>query len=153
MKLFSAADGAETVVARRSEIPLRGEHNLENVLAACAAAYLAGAPAAAIASGVKTFRAVEHRLEFVAEVGGVEFYNDSKATNVDATLKAVEAFPGPLHRDSGRQGQRQPVHAAARTAAPARATGDSDWRGGGKNRVRFAAALSRSSTPARWTAP
>jgi UDP-N-acetylmuramoylalanine--D-glutamate ligase len=90
------ADGAETVVARQSEISLRGDHNLENVLAACAAAYLAGAPPATIASGVKTFRAVEHRLEFVAEAGGVEFYNDSKATNVDATLKAIEAFPGPL---------------------------------------------------------
>jgi UDP-N-acetylmuramoylalanine--D-glutamate ligase len=90
------ADGAETVVARQNEIPLRGDHNLENVLAACAAAYLAGAPAAAIAGGVKTFRAVEHRLEFVAEAGGVEFYNDSKATNVDATLKAIEAFPGPM---------------------------------------------------------
>ena len=90
------ADGLETVVARRGDIALRGEHNLENVLAACAAAHLAGAPASAIAGGVKTFRAVEHRLEFVAEVGGVEFYNDSKATNVDATLKAIEAFPGPL---------------------------------------------------------
>ncbi len=90
------AEGSETVVARRGEISLRGEHNLENVLAACGAAYLAGAPAAAIAHGVKTFRAVEHRLEFVAEIGGVPFYNDSKATNVDATLKAVEAFPGPL---------------------------------------------------------
>ena len=90
------ADGSETALARHSEIPLRGEHNLENVLAACAAAHLAGAPAAAIASGVKTFRAVEHRLEFVAEIAGVEFYNDSKATNVDAALKAVEAFPGPL---------------------------------------------------------
>ena len=50
----------------RSEIPLRGEHNVENVLAACAAAYLAGADPAAIAAGVKTFRGVEHRLEFVA---------------------------------------------------------------------------------------
>jgi len=90
------ADGLETVVARRGDIALRGEHNLENVLAACAAAHLAGALASAIAGGVKTFRAVEHRLEFVAEVGGVEFYNDSKATNVDATLKAIEAFPGPL---------------------------------------------------------
>ena len=89
-------DGLETAVAKRSEIALRGQHNLENVLAACAAAYLAGAPASAIASGVKTFRAVEHRLEFVEEMGGVEFYNDSKATNVDATLKAIEAFPGPL---------------------------------------------------------
>jgi UDP-N-acetylmuramoylalanine--D-glutamate ligase len=89
-------DGSEVPVARRDEIPLRGEHNVENVLAACAAAYLAGATPAAIASGVKTFQGVEHRLEFVAETGGVKFYNDSKATNVDAALKAVEAFPGPL---------------------------------------------------------
>jgi UDP-N-acetylmuramoylalanine--D-glutamate ligase len=90
------ADGSETVLAKRSDIPLRGDHNLENVLAACAAAYLAGAPASAIANGVKTFKAVEHRLEFVARAGDVDFYNDSKATNVDATLKAIEAFPGPL---------------------------------------------------------
>jgi UDP-N-acetylmuramoylalanine--D-glutamate ligase len=90
------ADGSETVVARRGDISLRGEHNLENVLAACAAAHLAGAPAGAIAQGVQTFRGVEHRLEFVAEIDGVQFYNDSKATNVDAALKAIEAFPGPL---------------------------------------------------------
>ena len=128
------ADGLETVVARRSEIALRGEHNLENVLAACAAAYLAGAPAAAIAGGVKTFRAVEHRLEFVAEVGGVEFYNDSKATNVDATLKAHRGVPRPADRDSRRQGQGQSLHAAGRAAAPARAPGDLDWRRRGKNR-------------------
>ena len=89
-------DGTETPLARREEIPLRGEHNVENVLAACAAAYLAGAEPAAIAGGVKTFRGVEHRLEFVAEVGGIAFYNDSKATNVDATLKAIEAFSGPM---------------------------------------------------------
>ncbi len=89
-------DGSEVVVARRSEIPLRGEHNVENVLAACAAASLAEAGPAAIAQGVKTFRGVEHRLEFVAEIGSVAFYNDSKATNVDAALKAIEAFPGPL---------------------------------------------------------
>jgi UDP-N-acetylmuramoylalanine--D-glutamate ligase len=89
-------EGSETVVGRRSEIPLRGEHNVENVLAACAAAYLAGAEPAAIASGVKTFRGVEHRLEFVGEIGSVKYYNDSKATNVDAALKAIEAFPGPL---------------------------------------------------------
>ncbi len=89
-------DGVEIVLAERAEIQLRGEHNLENVLAACAAAHLAGAAPAAIAGGVKTFRGVEHRLEFVAEIGGVAFYNDSKATNVDAALKAVEAFPGPL---------------------------------------------------------
>ena len=89
-------DGSETLIAKRSDIPLRGEHNVENVLAACAAAYLAGATPTAIANGVKTFRGVEHRLEFVGEIGGVSFYNDSKATNVDAALKAIEAFPGPL---------------------------------------------------------
>jgi UDP-N-acetylmuramoylalanine--D-glutamate ligase len=83
-------------LARREDIQLRGEHNVENVLAACAAAYLAGADPASIANGVKTFKGVEHRLEFVADVDGVSFYNDSKATNVDATMKAVEAFPGPL---------------------------------------------------------
>jgi len=89
-------EGAETPIARHSDIPLRGEHNVENVLAACAAAYLAGAAPSAIASGVKSFRGVEHRLEFAGEIGGVNFYNDSKATNVDAALKAIEAFPGPL---------------------------------------------------------
>ncbi|MFZ0582712.1 MAG: UDP-N-acetylmuramoyl-L-alanine--D-glutamate ligase [Candidatus Acidiferrales bacterium] len=89
-------EGSETVLARRDQIPLRGEHNVENVLAACAAAYLAGATPAAIASGVKSFRGVEHRLEFVAKIAGVQFYNDSKATNVDAAMKAVQAFPGPL---------------------------------------------------------
>jgi UDP-N-acetylmuramoylalanine--D-glutamate ligase len=95
-QIFFRTEGAEVPLARRDEIPLRGEHNVENVLAACAAAYLAGAEPAAISSGVKTFRGVEHRLEFVAEIGGVPFYNDSKATNVDASLKAIEAFPGPL---------------------------------------------------------
>ncbi len=95
-QIFFRTEGAEVPLARRDEIPLRGEHNVENVLAACAAAYLAGGEPAAIAAGVKTFRGVEDRLEFVAEIGGVAFYNDSKATNVDASLKAIEAFPGPL---------------------------------------------------------
>lgn len=87
---------SDLVVGRRDEISLRGEHNLENVLAACAAAFLAGAAPVDIAAGMKTFRGVEHRLELVGEIGGVEFYNDSKATNVDAALKAIEAFAGPL---------------------------------------------------------
>lgn len=89
-------EGFEVELAKRSQIPLRGEHNLENVLAACAASYLAGATPAAIAEGVKAFQAVEHRLEFVAEIAGVEFFNDSKATNVDAAAKAIEAFPSGL---------------------------------------------------------
>jgi UDP-N-acetylmuramoylalanine--D-glutamate ligase len=89
-------EGSESILMRRSDIPLRGEHNLENVLAASTAAILAGAPTDAIEAGVRSFPGVEHRLEFVAEIGGVSFYNDSKATNVDATLKAIDAFPGSL---------------------------------------------------------
>lgn len=87
------ADGDETQLLRRSDITLRGEHNVENVLAACSAAFLVGAPIAGISAGVKSFPGVEHRLEFVGDVAGVQFYNDSKATNVDAALKAIEAFP------------------------------------------------------------
>ena len=85
------------MLARREQIPLRGEHNVENVLAACAAAYLAGALPAAIAErreNVSRRRASPGIRR--AKFRGVQFYNDSKATNVDAAVKAVEAFPGPL---------------------------------------------------------
>ena len=87
-------EGKDEQVMGRNEIPLVGEHNLENVLAAVAATRLIGTDPEAIAKGVKSFTGVEHRLEYVAEIGGVRYYNDSKATNVDATLKALEAFPG-----------------------------------------------------------
>jgi len=78
------------------EIPIRGRHNVENVLAASIAAARAGVAREAIAAAVRTFQAVEHRLEFVRRVGGIDFYNDSKATSVDATLKALSAFAGGL---------------------------------------------------------
>jgi UDP-N-acetylmuramoylalanine--D-glutamate ligase len=77
-------------------IPLRGRHNLENVLAAACCAHLAGAPLDAIRRGVESFEGVEHRIEFVRELSGVRFYNDSKATSVDATRKALESFDGRL---------------------------------------------------------
>src|SRR5216684_8704961 len=89
-------DGREEAVLSLKEIPLPGAHNVENVLAAVVATRLAGADAAAIAKGVRSFAGVEHRLEFVAEIGGVRYYNDSKAPNVDATLKALDAFPGRI---------------------------------------------------------
>jgi UDP-N-acetylmuramoylalanine--D-glutamate ligase len=78
-------------------IHLKGAHNVENVLAAACAARLAGVSADVVRRAIESFEAVEHRLEFVAAVNGVQFYNDSKATNVDATAKAVEAFAGGIH--------------------------------------------------------
>jgi UDP-N-acetylmuramoylalanine--D-glutamate ligase len=79
-----------------AEIPIPGRHNVENVLAASIAAARAGVSRDAIAAAVRTFHAVEHRLEFVRKVKGIDFYNDSKATSVDATLKAIDAFSGGL---------------------------------------------------------
>ncbi|MFZ0745087.1 MAG: UDP-N-acetylmuramoyl-L-alanine--D-glutamate ligase [Terracidiphilus sp.] len=80
-----------------SGIQLKGEHNVENVLAAVCAARLAGAPAEPVRRAIENFKAVEHRLEYVATLNGVEFYNDSKATNVDATAKAIAAFSTGIH--------------------------------------------------------
>ncbi len=79
-----------------SAIQLRGAHNVENVLAAVTAARLAGISAATIRQAVEAFHAVDHRLQFIAKINGVDYFNDSKATNVDATAKALEAFPGNI---------------------------------------------------------
>jgi UDP-N-acetylmuramoylalanine--D-glutamate ligase len=96
--VFVAREGAKAEpVMPVAEIPLKGAHNVENVLAAVCAARLAGVPAEKIRSAVAGFKAVEHRLEFVSTVQGVEYFNDSKATNVDAAMKAVAAFPGGIH--------------------------------------------------------
>jgi UDP-N-acetylmuramoylalanine--D-glutamate ligase len=92
-----AHDAAIEKVMPLGGIPLKGAHNVENVLAAVAASRLAGAPVSAIAKAIESFRAVEHRLEYVTTRNGVEFYNDSKATNVDATAKAIAAFSTGIH--------------------------------------------------------
>src|SRR6185312_5804425 len=80
-----------------SEIPLKGNHNVENVLAAVCSGLLMGCDLERVREAVRNFKAVEHRLEYVATIRGVDYYNDSKATNVDATVKALEAFPGGIH--------------------------------------------------------
>jgi UDP-N-acetylmuramoylalanine--D-glutamate ligase len=79
-----------------AEVPLKGGHNLENVLAGVSIGMLVGCQPEQIRQAVGIFKAVEHRLEFVARCAGVDYYNDSKATNVDATIKALEAFPADI---------------------------------------------------------
>jgi UDP-N-acetylmuramoylalanine--D-glutamate ligase len=87
-------DGARLMLT--SEVPLRGAHNVENAMAAAAIASLAGVPHAQIRAAIQMFPGVEHRLEFVRRLSDVDYFNDSKATNVDATLKAIAAFAGGL---------------------------------------------------------
>ena len=80
-----------------SEVSLKGAHNVENVLAAVCVGALLGCEPQRIRTAVRNFKAVEHRLEHVATIDGVDYYNDSKATNVDATIKAIESFPANIH--------------------------------------------------------
>ena len=80
-----------------TEIGLKGAHNVENVLAAVGAARLSGIAAESVRASVASFKAVEHRLEYVRTANGVEYFNDSKATNVDAATKAVASFKGCVH--------------------------------------------------------
>jgi len=100
-----------------AEISLRGQHNVENVLAATACALWVGLPPAAIRRRIGGFRGVAHRIERVRERGGVSYYNDSKGTNVDSTIKALESFAEPIVLIAGGKGKGQdfaPLTAAAR---------------------------------------
>jgi len=104
------ADG-ERVLTTRDDMQLKGLHNVQNVLAALAAGLACGASPESMLETVRRFAPVEHRLERVAEVGGVTFYNDSKATNVDAAVKAVEALaeePGRIVLILGGRGKNAP---------------------------------------------
>jgi UDP-N-acetylmuramoylalanine--D-glutamate ligase len=92
VELVSRTRDGERVLMSRDEMKLRGTHNVENVLAAFAAGLACGAPPESLRRTVANFQPVEHRLEEVAEIEGVRFVNDSKATSVDATAKALEAF-------------------------------------------------------------
>ncbi|HUO60792.1 MAG TPA: UDP-N-acetylmuramoyl-L-alanine--D-glutamate ligase [Candidatus Acidoferrales bacterium] len=94
--IFRDAKGEQAIMPA-SDTSLKGAHNLENVLAAVVIGMVAGVEPAKIHRAVREFKAVEHRLEYVATIRGVEYYNDSKATNVDATIKALESFPGGIH--------------------------------------------------------
>src|ERR1700734_2500115 len=97
MEVFRASEHEAPVpVVPLSEIPLKGEHNIENVLAAVCAACVAKIPAEVIGRAVASFHAVEHPLGFVAAIKRVDYYNVSKATNVDATSKEIAYFPGNI---------------------------------------------------------
>jgi UDP-N-acetylmuramoylalanine--D-glutamate ligase len=115
-ELVCRANGAEKVLTTRDEMSLRGLHNAANVLAALAAGLACGASPDSMRETVRSFKAVEHRLEFVAEIEGVKFYNDSKATSVDATQKALEALaeePGMIILILGGRGKNAPYQPLA----------------------------------------
>jgi UDP-N-acetylmuramoylalanine--D-glutamate ligase len=110
-ELVARSEGRERVLLTRGEMRLKGLHNVQNVLAALAAGLACGASPDSMRETVRDFAPVEHRLELVGEVGGVSFYNDSKATNVDAAVKAVEALsdePGKLILILGGRGKNAP---------------------------------------------
>jgi UDP-N-acetylmuramoylalanine--D-glutamate ligase len=110
-ELVSRTWSGERVLLTRDDMQLKGLHNVQNTLAALAAGLACGASPDSMRETVRRFAPVEHRLERVAEVGGVTFYNDSKATNVDAAVKAVEALaeePGRIVLILGGRGKNAP---------------------------------------------
>lgn len=88
-------DGKNEVVCNIHDMQLVGIHNVENVMAAVAISYYMGSSIDIIRDTIKTFKAVEHRIEYVTEKDGVIYYNDSKGTNTDASIKAIEAMSRP----------------------------------------------------------
>ena len=90
--IYIKKDGEEEFILEVDKIQILGIHNLENVLAAALISYLMGIPAEIIRDTVYAFKGVEHRIEFVREVRGVKYYNDSKGTNPDAAIKAIQAM-------------------------------------------------------------
>ncbi len=95
-RLILSLSGRRETICRWDELKILGVHNLENALAASLAAALLGAPARAIREALVRFQGLEHRLEYVAEIGGVRYFNDSKGTNVGAVVRSLESFTVPL---------------------------------------------------------
>jgi UDP-N-acetylmuramoylalanine--D-glutamate ligase len=95
-EIIAALDGDETAICRVDEVKIPGAHNLENALASVAAGFVLGVGRQVLANTLKTFPGVEHRLEFVAEINGVRYINDSKGTNPDAAVKGLQAYSQPI---------------------------------------------------------
>lgn len=94
--LILRVNDKDTPIISIDKIQLRGEHNLENICAAATAAYLAGADIEVVKQGISTFRGLEHRLELVAEINGIKYYNDSFSTTPDTTIAAINSFSEPI---------------------------------------------------------
>jgi len=109
--------GAVEALFHRSDLRLRGAHNVGNALAAAAAAVLCGVPAQAIAPRMRTFQGLEHRLELVRELDGVSYYNDSKATTTEAAVAALRAFDEPVVLIAGGSDKNLPVSGLGREVA------------------------------------
>lgn len=88
-------DGKKQIVCTLDDVNLLGDHNYENILAAIAVTYSMGVPVSYIKEGIKRFKGVEHRIEYVDTVKGVAYYNDSKGTNPDAAIKGIKAMNRP----------------------------------------------------------
>ena len=100
-------NGAEHFICDRSDLRIIGDHNVENVLAAAAIAFYAGIDTAVISEVIKEFPGVEHRIEFCGRVDGVDYYNDSKGTNVDAAVIALKALKDGIILIAGGDGKGQ----------------------------------------------
>jgi len=115
--IVAKLNGSTERICPAGEITLRGQHNVENVLAATACALWTGMAPSAIRRGISAFRGVAHRIERVHDDRGVVYYNDSKGTNVDSTIKALESFTEPVVLIAGGKGKGQdftPLAEAAR---------------------------------------
>ena len=110
-------DAGEVVLCAADELQIRGAHNVENALCAASAALEAGCAPAGVAAALRSFSALSHRIEFAGEAAGVSFYDDSKATNVDATEKALAAFPpGTVVLLAGGRDKMSPLDTLAAAA-------------------------------------
>lgn len=142
--IVAKLNGSTERICPVTEITLRGQHNVENVLAATACALWTGASPSAIRRGIAAFRGVAHRIERVHDDRGVVYYNDSKGTNVDSTIKALESFSEPVILIAGGKGKGQdfgPLAEAARGRVRRAILI-------GQDRVRIRAALEPAGIPA-----
>ena len=112
-----ARAGTEERVLPANDVPLPGEHNLSNIMAAVGAGYAAGVQVDRMAEAVRKFKAVEHRLEPIGTFNRVRWYNDSKATNPDSTYKALAAFSEPIILIAGGRNKGIEIEPLARAIA------------------------------------